>query len=293
VENAIVATSVPQLALAQELHESLAQLLRQNRGMAGTVAGLARRASDFGGRSVNLPCTLAHPVHETEGLSRRRDETGIGCELRLDRFTDGSDQRPDLADTLADLADCVDETRRVRLQGLDPASNLFRRVPRLDRERLHLGRDDGETSARLSGPRRLDRCIEGEEVGLTGDGADEPYDRSDLGGRCPEAVSIRPCRLGCGRCLVDDGIRALGLHADVLARRREGRRRLLQSLGVTDRALRQRRETTGAGAYVADRGSGFGDAAVRRGDGVEHVRDHSGQISLEEIDIDARGMRPW
>ncbi len=48
----------------------------------------------------------------------------------------------------------------------DLPGDLLRRAGCLVGERLDFGCDDGETLAGLSGPRRLDRGVEGEQVGL-------------------------------------------------------------------------------------------------------------------------------
>ena len=54
-------------------------------------------------------------------------------------------------------------------------------------ELLHLGGDDGEGAARLPGPRRLDRGVEREHVGLAGDGLDRGRDLLHLRHRLGEA----------------------------------------------------------------------------------------------------------
>ena len=76
--------------------------------------------------------------------------------------TDSCGRRLDAGDLLADLAG--------RLRG------LFR-------QRLYLGRHDGETAAGVAGAGRLDGGVERQQIGLLGDGIDEFDHRADAGCR--------------------------------------------------------------------------------------------------------------
>ena len=66
----------------------------------------------------------------------------------------------------------------------------------LRRERLDLLRDHGKTATGRTGTRRLDRCIEREQIGLRGDVANEIADAVDLSDRRRQAFHRRydrPC----------------------------------------------------------------------------------------------------
>jgi hypothetical protein len=72
---------------------------------------------------------------------------------------------------------------------------------RSGRRRLDLRRDDGEAFAAFAGALRLDGGIEREQVGLPGDGADQPDDLADMGRGAAELRhgAHRALRLGDAR----------------------------------------------------------------------------------------------
>ena len=82
----------------------------------------------------------------------------------------------DLAHRCLGLGACIhsalyplDHLRRLRGQVFDRPRDFVRRLPRFESERLYLIGHHSEGSTRLPGARRLDRCIEGENVGRLGD----------------------------------------------------------------------------------------------------------------------------
>src|SRR5829696_5852607 len=90
-----------------------------------------------------------------------------------------------------DLVDLADRRNRAGGRGLDVidlGGDLVRRRGGLVRKRLDLGRDDGEALAGVAGPGRLDRRVQGEEIGLRSDARDQRDDVADALRRHGEAL---------------------------------------------------------------------------------------------------------
>ena len=92
------------------------------------------------------------------------------------------------------------------------------RFPGLIGKRLDLGGDNGKASAGFTGTRRLDRRIQGEEVGLAGDIRNDLHDTAD-----PLRCARQSLHRGCGAvgllpCELRDFIGAAGLLANLTDR---------------------------------------------------------------------------
>jgi len=114
---------------------------------------LALAAGGVGGRRDDAHRIVQQPHRTGRLVDRTRDLGGRGV-LFLDR---GGDGRPDIAqlgDDLGDLADLVGGAIGRGLNLLDLVLDVVGRPFRLRGEVLDLLRDDGETLARLAGPRR-------------------------------------------------------------------------------------------------------------------------------------------
>ncbi len=94
----------------------------------------------------------------------------------------------DLADDAADRLDGVDGIAGNLLDVGNLLRDLFRRLRRLARQRLHFGGDHGKAAAGLAGARGLDGGVEREQVGLCRDGVDEEDDLADAAGRLGQAL---------------------------------------------------------------------------------------------------------
>ena len=101
--------------------------------------------------------------------------------LLLDRCGDGLGDLEDLAGDGGDGADAVDTFAGVLLNGSDALADLVGSLGGAFGEFLDFVRDDGEPFARFAGARCLDGGVEGEQVGLLGDGGDELDDFADVG----------------------------------------------------------------------------------------------------------------
>src|SRR5690606_19393834 len=164
--------------------------------------------------------------------------------LLLHRRGDGELEVVDGPDDAGDLVDLADGGARVALDRLDPAGDVLGGARGPLRELLGRPGNDGEALARLPGTGGLDGRVEGEEVGLLGDGGDDLDDVTDLLGGGAELAhgAVRRLRDGAGagrdrgrlprraRDLPDGGAhllgsRGYGLHAggDLLGGRRGGR----------------------------------------------------------------------
>ena len=66
------------------------------------------------------------------------------------------------------------------LDGCDLAGDLFRRLRGLGREIFYLAGDDRESLAGVAGPRRFDRRVQRQKVGLARDRLDQLNDGADL-----------------------------------------------------------------------------------------------------------------
>ena len=101
--------------------------------------------------------------------------------LLLDGAGDRALDVVDLADDRADLGDRVHRALGVGLDRLDLAADVLGGLGGLLGQFLHLVGDDGEALARLAGPGRLDRGVEGQQVRLLGDRGDHLDHLADLG----------------------------------------------------------------------------------------------------------------
>lgn len=81
------------------------------------------------------------------------------------------------------------------MDGRNLRADFVGRLGGLRRQRFHFSGDDREASSRLSGARRLDRGVQGEQIGLRGNLVDQPDDLTDLGGSGSE-----PCTVAFARC---------------------------------------------------------------------------------------------
>ena len=90
--------------------------------------------------------------------------------------------RSEICATIAgDLLDRGHRGGGVALDRLHPAGDVLGRLGRLLRQLLDLVGHDREALAGLAGPRRLDRGVQGQQVGLLGDARDHLDDVADLG----------------------------------------------------------------------------------------------------------------
>src|SRR5207302_5051434 len=115
------------------------------------------------------------------GLGDVAADLAGGAGLLLDRAGDGVLDVVDLADDLADLRDRLDRSLGIALDRLDLAADVLRGLGGLLGQLLHLVGDDGKALARLAGPGRLNRRVQGQQIGLLGDGGDDLDDVADLG----------------------------------------------------------------------------------------------------------------
>src|ERR1700704_3887558 len=143
-----------QFGLPCELRRGVQHQRRRGAGLVG------RRGDD-----ADIFRDLAGP--ERRLLDVVRDLQGRGL-LLLDGTRDLGRNAVDLADGLADPADRPGRGLRLALDTRDLRANLFGGLGGLIGETLDLGGNDGEALAGLAGARRLDRGVEGEQVGLGG-----------------------------------------------------------------------------------------------------------------------------
>ena len=114
-------------------------------------------AGDVGGDLAGAVGGLLHrPRHLTRG---RR--------LLLDRGGDRGLPVGDLRDDRRDLLDRRHRRRGVALDGQHPAGDVLGRLRRLLRQLLDLVGHDREALAGLTGPRRLDRGVQRQQVCVT------------------------------------------------------------------------------------------------------------------------------
>ncbi|MNP53453.1 hypothetical protein D3C76_1479330 [compost metagenome] len=85
-----------------------------------------------------------------------------------------------LAHRFTDLLDVGHGVAHIRTDGADHLADLTGRATGALRQLPHFVRHHGEPTALLSCPRRLDRRVERQQVGLVGDAADHRDDPGDL-----------------------------------------------------------------------------------------------------------------
>ena len=81
---------------------------------------------------------------------------------------------------LGRASSCLDDCAHFVLDCLGTAADLSRAFLRGLGQRAHLFGHDGETAPMVAGSRRLDRRVQGQEVGLVGDFADRPAYLADI-----------------------------------------------------------------------------------------------------------------
>jgi len=146
---------------------------------AGAVGGDLRRLRDLQCVAGDLRCAVRRFVDAPADLVR-------GGGLLLDGEGDAGLNFRDAVDDIRDLTDGADRPVDVLLDRHHPVGDVLGRRGGSPGELLDLVRDDGETAARFAGPRRLDGCVESEEVGLFCDLADDLGDTADLAGALAE-----------------------------------------------------------------------------------------------------------
>ena len=187
--------------------------------------------------------------------------------------------------------DRLDRARSIALQQRDLARDLVGGLLGLDRQRFDLGRHHREAAAGLAGPGRLDRRIQGQKIGLAGNGGDQIDDIADLGRGRAQAVDA----LGGSGGRVGGALgQAVGiLHAIADFTRGAGQlfRGLGELRGILPGFLRFGRQGLGPAANAVqriDRGLGADPDAVG---GAGDATDHGDQILLEQIDGFADGRQ--
>nr|WP_242481877.1 hypothetical protein [Paracraurococcus ruber] len=167
----------------QRLRRAL-DLRRRLAGAAGAFGDPAGMPPDLLGAGSGLghgPADLPH---------RRRLLLGRGRDLR------GQPVHP--LDRPGDAADRLHRPGGLGLHGGDLLADLLGRPGGLPGQGLHLARYHREALAGLAGPGRLDRGVEGEEVGLAGDVADQPHHLADPLRRLGQSADRRVGGAGIG-----------------------------------------------------------------------------------------------
>nr|WP_240046654.1 hypothetical protein [Paracraurococcus ruber] len=159
-------------------------------------------------------------------------------------------------------------------------------------QRLHLARHHGEALARLARPRRLDRRVQRQQVGLPGDVADQPQHVADALRRVGEAGDLAIRRRHVVRGAAGGLRRPRHLAGDLvhrsrqlLGRRRHGlhiRRRLFRADGGGARPLRRR----------LGRRRQPGDAGFQRRRGLRQLLHHRAELPLHPVREVELGLPP-
>ena len=100
--------------------------------------------------------------------------------LLFDRRRDGGGELPDLLHAAGNVADGANGALRRGLHRRNLSSDVIRRLGGLHGKRFDFGGDDGEALAGRSRPRRLDRGVERQQIGLSGHALNELDDIVDL-----------------------------------------------------------------------------------------------------------------
>src|SRR6266699_2069400 len=114
-----------------------------------------------------------------------------------------------------DALDDFDHVGRGALQRRDLCVDLLRRSRGLDGERFDFGRDPREAPARFAGARGLDRGVERQQIGLSGDVLDQLHDMADLLGDPRETRDLVARSVRLGHCQSHDRRRCVELAADL------------------------------------------------------------------------------
>jgi hypothetical protein len=175
-----VLAAIADLRLPQEDNASRLQLLCELRDIAtGLIDSVTVRAG-AGRGFIDIGCAIGDGGNEVRCLDGALRQLAGRCGLLRDRGGDAAEQRTNGADHVGDFLDGSDRCAGVVLQRRDAAFDFFRRALRLQRQRFHFRGDDGEAAAGLSGARRFDGGIQGEQIGLPCDVGDEIDDSADL-----------------------------------------------------------------------------------------------------------------
>ncbi len=115
----------------------------------GDRGGAAAAVHGAGGLGLDLADAADHRVDELDGLLARRDISSAGRRLAAHRVVDRADDRIHMDDAVGDVADGGDRLLGGLLQHLHPLADadIATRAESLDREVLHLLRDNRETTA--------------------------------------------------------------------------------------------------------------------------------------------------
>ena len=135
------------------------------------------------GDAVDLVGTARDALDEQRSLPRIARKLG-----RRGRLLAGgaADRRHDRVDVAHDPERVVDDVRRALgglRQPVDPLADVADGFADLDRQGFHFMGHHAEAAAGLAGPRRLDRRVERQQVGLAGDLRDRIDDAADFSGR--------------------------------------------------------------------------------------------------------------
>jgi len=119
-------------------------------------------------------------LHSRRGLGDVRRHLAGNGGLLLDGGGNGGHDRVHLADDMNDLVDVAHGAARGSLDTVDPGPDVVGCLGRLQRELLDLVGHDGKSPPGLAGSGRFDGGVEGQQVGLRGDGGDGVRDLADL-----------------------------------------------------------------------------------------------------------------
>ena len=160
--------------------------------MTGQAAGGIKQATGgdagFTGPAVDADYVPGYLVGAVAGLlGAARDLAGRGA-LLFHRRRDGAADGTVLGDDRRDPADGGNRVPRRRLDALDLHGDILGRPARLSGEVLHLARDDREPPSGIARAGGLYRCVERQQIGLSGDGGDQADDFTDLAGRPVKAA---------------------------------------------------------------------------------------------------------
>ena len=215
----------------------------------------------------------------------------LGCRTLL--FHRRSNGRRYLRHPADGVADLLNRSHRILRGGLDSAdllTDLAGRLRGLLGQGFHLRRHHRETAAGFASPRRLDRGIQGQQIGLPGNGVDQLDHVADAGCRLRQFTDTVVGFLRLNHRFVGDPGRFLDLTADLVDRRghlltrrtnrlhvgggflrrcRDHRRKFLRPLGCHRQCIRGRFQLAGGRRYHLD---DFTDRAFECVGELVHIR---------------------
>lgn len=186
--------------------------------MASGGTGFLSTGIDFTHVDIDLLGTLCGFLHVAADLLGRGALLLDGGGNRVTGFAD-------LANSLGETFNCRDGGASGSLDLGDLRGNPFRRLGGLRDQALYFGSDYGESLAGIAGSSRLDRGIQGHQIGLTGDVVDQIDHFADLLRDLGEALDLLRGSLGLGYRTVGEFARCADLARDFLDRRRHLLRR--------------------------------------------------------------------